>query len=231
MNSEPAPTRMTTMDTHMELDDFKAAWQTLDARLARQDALQLELLRGQKQAQARRNLRPLVGGQVMQILLGIGLIVVGVACWSRNPDAITLFATGIAVHVFGVLNIIMAGITLGQIARVDYSAPVMVIQKQYTRLLQTYLLNGAVCGFGWWLMWMPVTMAFAGIAGIDLVRVAPSFLFSGIAISLVGLVGTWWWAARSRRGPRDPLARMDDGADGIRRSLRVYGDLERFERE
>lgn len=222
---------MTTMDTHMELDDFKAAWQTLDARLARQDALQLELLRDQKQAQARRNLRALHIGQVLQILLGIGLIVLGVACWSRNPDTITLFATGIAVHVFGVLNIVMAGMTLGQVARIDYSTPVVAIHKQYARLLRTYLLNSTICGFGWWLMWMPVTMAFAGIVGVDLARVAPSFLWSGIAISLAGLAGTWWWTARNTRRTRDPLARMDDGADGIRRNLRVYDELERFERE
>ena len=41
----------------MELDDFKAAWQVLDARLAKQGALQFELLREQKLQQARRNLR------------------------------------------------------------------------------------------------------------------------------------------------------------------------------
>ena len=33
------------MDTTMELDDLKSAWQALDARLARQDRLQLALLR------------------------------------------------------------------------------------------------------------------------------------------------------------------------------------------
>ena len=222
---------MTTMDTHMELDDFKAAWQTLDARLAQQNRLQLELLRGQKQVQARRNLRSLVGGQILQILLGIGLIVLGVACWSHNPDAITLFATGIAVHVFGVANIILAGITLGQIARIDYAAPVMVIQKQFARLLRSYLLNSYVCGFGWWLMWMPVTMAFAGIWGIDLARQAPPFLWSGIAVSVLGMVATCWWVSRGTRDQRDPLARMDDGADGIRRSLRLVDELEGFERE
>ena len=62
----------------MELDDIKSAWQALDARLARQDALQLELLRGQKQAQARRNLRPLLVGMLLQAVLGIGLVLLGV---------------------------------------------------------------------------------------------------------------------------------------------------------
>ena len=70
----------------MELDDIKSAWQALDARLARQDALQLELLRGQKQAQARRNLRPLVFGMALQAVLGLGLVLLGVGCWRQNLD-------------------------------------------------------------------------------------------------------------------------------------------------
>ena len=45
------------MDIPMELDDFKSAWQSLDARLARQEQLQLAWLRDRKIHQARRNLR------------------------------------------------------------------------------------------------------------------------------------------------------------------------------
>ena len=40
-----------------------------------------------------------------------------------------------------------------------------------------------------------------------------------------------WWSARRTRGPRDLLARMDDGADGIRRNLRLFEDLQAFERD
>ena len=68
------------MDTTMELDDFKSAWQALDARLARHDRLQLELLREHRLHQARRNLRPLHVGLLLQLLLGIGLVALGVAC-------------------------------------------------------------------------------------------------------------------------------------------------------
>lgn len=220
------------MDITMELDDFKAAWKTLDARLLQQNRLQFELLRERRLDQARRNLRPLIYGQGMQILLGIGLIVLGVACWSRNPDTMTLFVTGIAVHVFGVLNIILAGATIGQAAKIDDSAPVMTIQKQHLRLLRTYQLNSTLCGFGWWLMWMPVTMAVAGIPGIDLARQAPPFLWSGIAVSVVGAIGTWLYFRRSsRRAEADGNTQVGDGADSIRRNLRLIEELERFERE
>jgi hypothetical protein len=65
------------MDTTMELDDFKSAWQALDARLERHERLQLDLLRERRMDQARRNLRPLHIGLLFQALLGLGLVVLG----------------------------------------------------------------------------------------------------------------------------------------------------------
>lgn len=224
---------MTTMDTHMELDDFKAAWQTLDARLARQDALQLELLRGQKQLQARRDLRPLLFGTALQGLLGIGLVLLGVGCWRQNPDLPGLLATGIALHAFGVLNIALAGIVTGLALNIDYAAPVLAIQKRLRLLLRLQVFNSNACGAPWWIMWVLVVL---GVAGLSPVRVpvptpTPAWIWISLAIGTLGMFATWWWAARGSRGRRDPMARMDDGADGIRRSIRVYDDLDRFERD
>ena len=61
------------MDIAMEPDDLKTTWQALNARLAQQNRLQLELLREQRVNRARRNLRPLHIGMALQFLLGIGL--------------------------------------------------------------------------------------------------------------------------------------------------------------
>lgn len=221
----------------MELDELKQAWQTLGRQLERHDAIQLELLRDRKLDAARRTLRPLYWGQAMQVLLGIGLVLLGIGCWSRAPGA-TLFATGITVHAFGVVNIILAGITMGLLASIDYSAPVLAIQKQNARLLRAYLFNSTVCGMGWWLMWLPVTMAFAGLGRIDLARQAPMFLWSGLAISVAGLAVTAWWMRRARRRAEAADASrgsercsLGDGADGIRRSLRQLDEIARFERD
>ena len=222
---------MTTMDTHMELDDFKAAWQTLDARLARQDALQLELLRGQKQAQARRNLRPLVVGMMLQGLLGLGLVLLGVGCWRNNLDVPGLLAAGIALHAFGILHIAFAGIVTGLALNLDYAAPVLSIQKRLRLLLRIQVLNSNVCGAPWWVLWVLVVIGFAGLSPANLPGATPTWIWISLAIGIAGTLATWWWSARGTRGPRDPLARMDDGADGIRRTLRVIDDLERFERE
>jgi hypothetical protein len=219
------------MDTTMEFDDIKSAWQALDARLARQDRLQLELLRERKFDQARRNLRPLYIGMPVQGLLGIALVLLGVACWTRNLHAPGLFASGIALHVFGVLHIAFAGIVTGLASTVDYGAPVLAIQKRLRLLLRLQVLNSCACGAPWWVMWVLVVVGFAGLSPQPHAGPTPPWIWISLALGLAGTFATWLWAARGTRGPRDPLARMDDGADGIRRNLRLFDELDRFERD
>ena len=50
------------MDATMELDDFKSAWQTLDRRLAQQNAIKLAEFRDRKLGAARASLRPSLPG-------------------------------------------------------------------------------------------------------------------------------------------------------------------------
>ena len=215
----------------MELDDFKSAWQALDARLSRQDRLQLELLRERKLDNARRGLRSLVFGQWLQLLLGVGITVLGVACWSRNLDVPALFASGVLLHAFGVITAAMAGLTLGLVATIDYSAPVVVIQKQMARLLRFHTVNSNVCGLPWWIMWVVVVLGFAGLGDVDRSLPTPAWIWLSLAVGIAGLLGTWAWTAwRARRGPV-PDRDMADGCDGIRRGRRLLDEIARFEQE
>lgn len=221
----------TTMDTAMELDDFKSAWQALDARLARHDRLQLELLREHRLHQASRNLRPLHIGLLFQALLGIGLVVLGVACWKRNLDIPGLLAAGIALHAFGVLNIAFAGILTGLAMGIDLAAPVLAIQKRLRLLLRLQTLNSNLCGAPWWILWVVVVIGFAGLAPTPPAATTPAWIWISLGLGVVGTLATWAWAARAA-GKSDSLhARIDDGTGGIRRSLQLLDDLERFERD
>ena len=219
------------MDITMELDDFKSAWQTLDARLARHEQLQTALLGAHRRDQSRRNLRPLVIGMLLQGGLGIGLILLGVACWTRNTEIPGLLATGLFLHAFGILHVAFAGIVIGLANTLDYGAPVLVIQKRLRQLLRVQVLNSNACGAPWWIGWVLVVVGFFGLSPVPVADPTPSWIWVSLALGMVGMLATWVWAARGSRGPRDPLARMDDGADGIRRNLRLFDDLERFERE
>ena len=219
------------MDTTMELDDFKSAWQALDARLARHDRLQLELLRERRLDQARRNLRPLHVGLLFQGLLGVGLVVLGVACWKRNLDVPGLLAAGIALHAFGVLNIAFAGILTGLATGIDLAAPVLTIQKRLRLLLRLQTLNSNLCGAPWWIMWVVVVVGFAGLSPTPPAAATPTWIWISLSIGVVGTLATWAWAARAAGRPDGLHARIDDGTGGIRRSLQLLDALEQFERD
>lgn len=219
------------MERTMELDELKSAWQALDARLARHDRVQLELLREHRLGRARRNLRPLLSGMVLQALLGIGLVVLGVACWTNNLDAPGVLLAGIALHAFGVLHLAFAGMVTVLAMTLDYAAPVLAIQKRLRLLLRLQVLNSGVCGLPWWIMWVVVVVGFAGLGPEPPAGPTPAWIRGSLAVGFVGMLGTWAWSVRAARRPRDPRARVDDGADGIRRNLALFEDIESFERE
>ena len=212
----------------MELDDIKTAWQTLDARQATQIRLQLELLRDRRLDQARRNLRPLYIGMALQFLLGLGLLLLGIGCWKNNLHVPGLFAAGIALHLFGVMHIVGAVLVSVLAATIDYAAPVLAIQKRLRLLLRLQVLNSNANGAPWWIGWVLVVIGVAGLSPHAAQLQTPAWIWASLGIGAVGTVATWLWAARRNRGPRDLLTRMDDGADGIRRNLRLVDELDAF---
>lgn len=218
----------------MELDELKAAWHALDNRLAQHNRINLELYKEQKLEKARGGLRPLFWGQVLQLLLGIALIVLGVACWTRNTDVPGMLVAGIVVHAFGVITTVAAGITLGLMGSIDYSAPVLRIQKQMAMLLRFYGINANACGAPWWVMWVLVVVAFAGLGQVDPHAATPAWIWISLAIGVVGLLATWsffFWKRRALAQPTRGDARVADGADGIRRSQRILEEISQFEKE
>ena len=217
--------------TTMELDDLKSAWQSLDRRLQLDNALRLDDLRERRLDKARGNLRPLLFGMAVQALLGIGLVVLGVACWHRNMDVPGLLLTGIVLHAFGVLHVAFAGIITGLAASMDYAAPVLAIQKRLRLLLRLQVLNSNACGAPWWIVWVLVVVGFAGLSGGHAAGPTPTWIWISLALGLVGMLATWAWTARAARKREGLYARMDDGGDGIRRSLHLLDEIERFERE
>ncbi|VXB43493.1 conserved membrane hypothetical protein [Luteimonas sp. 9C] len=216
----------------MEPDDLKTAWHALEARMTRSDAVQLALLRETRLARAQHHLRPLKIVHWLQALLGLGLILLGVACWTRNTDAMGLLIAGIAVHAFGVLNILGATAMLVLAGRVDYAAPVLRIQRQLAALLRAHAWNAGLCGAPWWIMWLPVVVAFAGLGDARATAGTPVWITWSLVIGGVGLAATWLHAWRHRARQRaKPDASVDcaDGADGIRRSQRLLDEIAAFE--
>lgn len=217
----------------MEPDDLRTAWQALEGRMARSDQVQLALLRETRLARAKSQLRPLKVGHWLQLELGLGLIVLGVACWTRNTDVVGLLIAGVAVHAFGVLTVLGATATLVLAVRIDYAAPVLTIQRQLARLLRVYTFNAAACGAPWWIMWLLVVVAFSGLGDMRATDGSSAWIVWSVAIGGLGLAGTWIYAWRRQRAyllaTHESAVNRCDGADGIRRSQRLLDEIAAFE--
>jgi hypothetical protein len=214
----------------MEPDELKAAWQTLGQRLERQEAIQWHLLRDRKLDNVRSTVRPLFWAQALQAVLGAGLLVLGVACWGRNTDVPGLFATGIALHAFGVVTMVMAFITMSLIGTMDYTAPVLKIQKRFGLLQRFYGINSMVCGAPWWIMWLLVVVGLAGLGPVDPRAGTPPWITWSFFISIAGFVGTvaavYW---HRHRHPR--VDRSWEESAGVRRGRTLLQEIAQFEKE
>ena len=227
------------MENIMELDELKNAWQALDRKLERQNAINLVLLKDDRTKKMRSSLRPLFWGQLAQLLFGLPFVLLASILWMRAgsvpldlPWHVVL--AGVFVHVYGVATIALAGSTMGLIRTIDYSSPVLGIQKQLSKLRRFYIINGMITGLPWWFMWVPVLMVLAGLAGVDLYARAPSVVWIGMGVGFAGLLGTWWFHRWSRSPKRPKLAKaMEDSVTGgsLRNAQRIASEIAQFEKE
>jgi hypothetical protein len=215
----------------MELHQLQADWQSFGQRLADQEQLSRQWRVDRGLRSVRGSLRWLRIGLLVQLLLGVVLVLVGIACWSRNLDVSALLAVGILVHVFGVLTVAMAGGALGLMARIDYAAPVLEITRQMARLRRFQAINALVCGLPWWIMWLLVPLALIGTqpqaAPLATGWVEANLWLGGVGL-LVSVVALAWWHRREVAAGRNGLL---DGSAAIRRAHAQLRQIEQFERD
>lgn len=230
------------MNTTMELDDLKQAWQSLDHQLKRQSDLQWQLLRDTRVRSIRSRLRPLLFGQIVQMLFGVWLILIGVDVWHAHSGTPHLLIAGLSVHLLGIATTIAGGVICGGIARIDHAAPVLELQRRLARLRRNYIIGGMCVGLPWWVMWVPFVMTLAMSAtGVDIYAVAratstplTNWLNISLGVGVLGLFATWIFHRWSRHPARAALGRrLDDGAAGgsLRRAQAELDALQVFSEE
>lgn len=217
----------------MELDDLKATFQTLNANLERQNALNLALLREGRKEKARHGLRPLVWGQALQMVCGALLMLTSALYWTGHLHEPRHLLTGLLFHAYG-LALLLCGIRMQTLlARVDFGAPVLEIQARLARLRRFFVVGGLWLGLPWWLLWMPLlAMVCMGLFGVDLYARAPQLFIYNTAAGLAGLLLTWRFHRWAQGRPT--LARKwADALAGasLTRAQRLLDELADFERE
>ncbi|MGE7137521.1 hypothetical protein ACQKIE_07820 [Luteibacter sp. NPDC031894] len=217
----------------MELDDMKAAWRDMDQRLGAQSALTLHMFKTARLDGFRHGLRPLAWGQAVQIVAGLVVAYGGARCWSDNPDSPHLLIAGLMVHITGISMIVFGAAVATFIARIDYSAPVVTIQNQLSRLRKVYVRGGLMAGLPWWVVWVPALMvALKVVFGNDIYVAAPEWIWFNLAVGFLGLVLSWrgirWLARRPCWGVR--VERAAAGGS-ISRAQAWLDEIARFEKE
>ncbi|HPA02204.1 MAG TPA: hypothetical protein PLK29_08310 [Chiayiivirga sp.] len=217
----------------MELDDLKSAWQTLDRRIERQSRLQFQLLRERHLDTVRSRLRRLFWGKIVTILFGDALLYLGIMASIGYRDTPHLLACSLFLLAYGACLIVLGGVALVRIDRVDYSAPVLDIQRRIAHLERKEIVSGICIGLPWWLLWLAIfLLEMKSWAGIDLWLSAPAFVLASIAAGIAGLAISIWAFRRSHTAPQSRVGRWFErriGAQGLREARRRLEEVRSFE--
>jgi hypothetical protein len=151
--------------------------------------------------------------------------------WIAHLGEPALLLSGLVMHAYCLGLIAFGAVMQAKIARVDYAAPVLAIQRQLLTLRRSYVIGGMLIGLPWWFLTAPLLVVLS--EGVILER-APSVIWLQLAIGAVGLLATWWFHRWANRPERAAFGRkLDDGAAGgsIRRAQAALDQLAEFERD
>ncbi len=218
--------------TPTTLDDLKLGWQQLSEKLERQNVLTFHQLRAGKLATFRSGLRPLVAGQILQLILGAVIAGWSANYWISHLHSVVLVICGVYLHAYGLMFIAFAARDLVLIRRIDYAAPVLAIQKQLAALRAWHMRAAVVYGFTGSVVWLPVMLIFLHSLGADMSRDGLHklvWLFSSVVVCL-GVNYTLMLLARSSGRCGGSLRRSWIGSS-VNRAQAMLDEIEEFERE
>lgn len=218
----------------MELDELKGAWQALERKLDRQHALELHNFRIGRLATARTGLRPLVFGQLVQVALGLALMAIFAPYWVRHWGEWHLVAYGVSLHLYGLMLTLFAGRDLVHIARIDYAAPVLEIQKRFAELRAQRVQAGPAFAYAGCFAWVPLVLAIFESIGADLWVHQPAVVGWFVASGVVSVLFAWVFLGWGRLTRNDKLRKsFDDDSAGrsLTRAQAVLDEIARFEND
>ena len=217
----------------MELDDFKAAWATLDTRTSSIESVLRRQQTANRARAMRAPLRWLGLGQAVQLVIWILVVAVAAPFWIEHRAVPHLLAAGLVLHTYGVLVIVSSVLHLLLVGRTYHTAPVLLFQRRVAELRRFRIINSLALGLPWWILWVPATMIGARRwFGLDLYAASPEWIWSSMAVGAAGLVACLL-AARwiSRRPVQSPFVRrlLDDVAGiSLKRVSRELKEIQGF---
>jgi hypothetical protein len=215
-----------------ELDDLKAAWQSLNRNLERQNALALVEFRERKLSRFRSGLGPLAIGQVMQLVLGAAMTIFFAQFWVSHTAVPPLFVSGLLLQLYGMMFVAFAARDLLLIRRIDYAAPVIVIQRQLAELQAWHLRAAVVHGLTGAVAWLPGMLVLLHFLGADVLMNKPGKMWWLISTALVCLAFNYALVRLARSPGRCGVSLRNSWIGRtVIRARATLDEVEKFERE
>jgi hypothetical protein len=214
----------------MELDDLKTAWRQMDQRLAAQSALAAQLFAESRLDKARRHLRWLVFGQLLQLAFGIALTVFFARFWIAHRDEAALLALGLGMHAWGVLVICSSVVELLLLTCLQFAQPVVAAQRYLALLRRWRTRVSPWLGLPFLLLWMLGPFALAAWGA----PITPAWLWVNLTVGVAIVLALRRLWRRARQPGHEGLARrIDDflGGDSLRQARARLDEIARFEQE
>jgi len=217
----------------MELDELKASWQGLDRRVDELTAINRRLLTETISRKARWRLAPVLIGAVLNMIIGAWFALVWGKFWSAHLGTPAVAVAGIALHLASIGLIVIGVVRLVLVLRIDYTRPVLTIQRSLATLQEFEARSFHAVWFACWVLIPAALVAIVmGFAGVDLWERASGYLLANFVVCLAGglappLLHYW---ARRRRGK---LASWMDAfllSHSIARAKAAIAELDEFVR-
>jgi hypothetical protein len=187
----------------MTLDELKTAWRELDRKVTAAHTTVLQFQAEQKLDRARSALRPLVWKLGWELFEGIVAVVLCGWYLGHNYAETRFAVPGIVLHVLSILSVISTVWQLELVRRIDYSEPVVTIQKRLVELralrVRTWYWVLILSPLLWILLLITTARGLLGADlydGAGLPFVLANFGF-GVAFLAVAVLVSKVWAARS----------------------------------
>jgi hypothetical protein len=221
------------METHMDIEELKLAWQKLETQMQQQNDRHSALLRDNRVQQLRTGMLPLALSYFATMLLGmLGIFIISLDKPS-TPVTDVVWYCGMLSGSYCVSVVALAFVALLRYGQIDYAAPVVRIQEQLARLHKAHVQCGMFASASWLLLWLPFAVViFFNFTGVDLTEhMPPAFLIANIIVGAIGVGIAWRMYRWAMRSPGAPLAtRIRDALTGatLRRAQAEVDALKRF---
>lgn len=183
----------------IEMQELEQAWQGIDERLEQHGALLHELRRRDAVDVARAHLHRLSLRQLAQLAIGILIVLWAGGYWVDHWGQPHLVVYGVAIHAYGLALVVAAAVQLARVARVDYRAPVLDVQRQLLALRRLRVRSERgllILGF---VMWVPfLFVAVRRFLHLDVWLARPEVVWWNLAAGVGLAAGVAWFTHRFR---------------------------------